>query len=169
MVGRKLWEEEEIQKLKKLYPQLGIKETAKVLGRSYFGVAIKANRIGIYIPEETTSKILSTMPRKQSSDCFMWKGGVSLAATRGMTEYQYINFKNIIKKEVSYICQDCGDNFKNKKFYLDIHHKDRNKLNNSRDNIEVLCRRCHMKAERILENLKKRMRFLDENQQHGNG
>jgi len=47
-------------------------------------------------------------------------------------------------KELSYCCERCGNK-------IDVsvrgtwagHHKDHNRLNNTKDNLEVLCKRCH--------------------------
>ncbi len=45
-------------------------------------------------------------------------------------------------------CQFCGNKA------IDRHHKDGNTLNNSPNNIQPLCRRCHMKLDgRIMDNL----------------
>lgn len=157
MANGRPWTKEEVKLLKELYPALGIKETAERLNRSYFSVSIKANRLGISIPKETTSRILSTMPRKRAAEHFLWKGGISLAASRGFTDNEYKRFKNSIKQEMDYKCESCGGDFKKRKHYLDIHHKDGNKLNNSRSNIAVLCRKCHMRAERLLETSNKKV------------
>ena len=40
-------------------------------------------------------------------------------------------------------CQECGHDGSESR--LGIHHKDRNKRNQSPDNIQVLCHRCHMR------------------------
>ena len=47
-------------------------------------------------------------------------------------------------KALSYCCERCGNK-------IDVsvrgtwagHHKDHNRLNNTKDNLEVLCKRCH--------------------------
>jgi 5-methylcytosine-specific restriction endonuclease McrA len=43
-----------------------------------------------------------------------------------------------IRDEVG-ACQDCGSSER-----LDIHHRDRNKRNQDRSNLAVLCHQCHM-------------------------
>jgi len=43
-----------------------------------------------------------------------------------------------IREEVG-ACQDCGSTGR-----LDIHHRDRNKRNQERSNLAVLCHQCHM-------------------------
>ena len=48
--------------------------------------------------------------------------------------------KRILERD-NYECQNC-ESSKN----LVIHHKDEDKLNNSEDNLVVLCRTCHMKV-----------------------
>lgn len=48
-------------------------------------------------------------------------------------------YRNIIQEDS--ICERCGfDNIK----ALEVHHKDRNRHNNKRENLEILCANCHM-------------------------
>ncbi len=42
------------------------------------------------------------------------------------------------------LCHRCGG----RQSRLGIHHKDRNKKNQSQENLEVLCHRCHMREHR---------------------
>jgi hypothetical protein len=46
-------------------------------------------------------------------------------------------------------CETCGAGKR-----LDRHHKDGNTLNNNRDNIAFLCRKCHMAADGRLDRMK---------------
>lgn len=46
-------------------------------------------------------------------------------------------------------CEKCGDPG------VDRHHKDGNTRNNSKKNVSILCRRCHMELDGRLEKLKK--------------
>lgn len=57
-----------------------------------------------------------------------WKGGRS--------NYYYRKLK---KKE---LCERC-----NSKRFLDIHHKDYNHHNNDINNLQVLCKSCHLKED----------------------
>mgnify|MGYP001589901475 CR=1 FL=1 len=44
-------------------------------------------------------------------------------------------------------CAKCGSNN-----VIDIHHKDGNTSNNALNNLQILCRVCHLKAHRELDN-----------------
>lgn len=44
------------------------------------------------------------------------------------------------------VCNDCGDTDT-----LEVHHKDRDRSNNSLSNLEVLCRACHVERHRTLD------------------
>ncbi len=47
-------------------------------------------------------------------------------------------------------CERCGELIKR----VDRHHKDGNTLNNTPENIEYLCRKCHMEEDGRLDNFK---------------
>ena len=47
-----------------------------------------------------------------------------------------------------YKCERCGSTRN-----VDVHHKDRNHLNNTPENLELLCRSCHMKEHRKVAKL----------------
>ena len=63
----------------------------------------------------------------------------------------YRNIKNkeqaeVIRKMIANVCEKCGSkDYEKNKFSLCIHHKDRNHLNNSLENLMILCPSCHMK------------------------
>jgi hypothetical protein len=46
--------------------------------------------------------------------------------------------KMAINYGLSFICEICGS-IK----YINVHHKDENEKNNNRDNLQILCRKCH--------------------------
>lgn len=53
-------------------------------------------------------------------------------------------------------CEQCSINLNLEKYYLEVHHKDYNKLNNDIDNLQSLCVLCHATVDdRHLENFKK--------------
>lgn len=55
----------------------------------------------------------------------------------------FINKRYLIKEDIRY-CQRCMKDLKNVgRYYWCLHHKDHNRKNNSRDNLELLCKRCH--------------------------
>ena len=67
-----------------------------------------------------------------------WKNGLS--AVR--------NKEGSIRKQMSQICELCD------KLTYDIHHKDGNLKNNKLENLMALCRKCHMKLDKRIFNLK---------------
>ena len=50
-----------------------------------------------------------------------------------------------LKEDANYICSKCGLDFSGYKKFLHVHHKDANKINNTRENLKVLCIECHSK------------------------
>ena len=73
-----------------------------------------------------------------------WKKG-EISGIKG--DYGIANFvRKYMLEKANYKCEKCGWNEKNKysnKIPLEIHHKDGNYLNNSEENLEVLCPNCH--------------------------
>ena len=51
-----------------------------------------------------------------------------------------------------FTCETCGVNLSSRKaeFFCEVHHKDKNKTNNSPENLECLCVKCH--AEQHIQN-----------------
>lgn len=52
------------------------------------------------------------------------------------------NYRNIIFRQKPYICERCG--YDKHHAAIIVHHKDRNRQNNSIENLEVLCACCHL-------------------------
>jgi len=52
--------------------------------------------------------------------------------------------KQLLFKQANYICGQCGKSHSD----LIVHHKDGCGLNNTLDNLQVLCVNCHRKTER---------------------
>lgn len=56
------------------------------------------------------------------------------------------SLKRSVKIRDSFNCQECLSNFSGKKSkQLDVHHIDKNRYNNSMDNLVSLCKSCHTK------------------------
>ena len=51
------------------------------------------------------------------------------------------------RENKNYICESCGIDLTKYKRLLDVHHKDGNKTNNSKDNLIALCVECHSKID----------------------
>lgn len=49
----------------------------------------------------------------------------------------------LIRRNQHHMCEDCGCNFSGAKHLLDLHHVNGNKSDNRRENLRVLCARCH--------------------------
>lgn len=57
--------------------------------------------------------------------------------------YTYETIRREIKAEVR-LCEGCGKDLSDATHYLwVIHHKDHDKSNYRRDNLQLLCKRCH--------------------------
>ena len=54
-----------------------------------------------------------------------------------MGDRQIAKIKSI-EYGMSFVCEMCGS-----VKYINIHHKDGNEANNNRDNLQILCRKCH--------------------------
>ena|SRR3990167_2403221 len=54
--------------------------------------------------------------------------------------------RKIIKIRDNYQCRECGIKEMESKYYLDVHHIDYNKQNNTTFNLITLCRKCHAKT-----------------------
>jgi len=49
------------------------------------------------------------------------------------------------REKKHFICEECSVNLENDKFFLEVHHIDKNRLNNKEDNLKSLCVLCHSK------------------------
>lgn len=58
---------------------------------------------------------------------------------------------------VSRFCEKC-----NRKIHIERHHKDGNSLNNDRQNLQFLCRRCHMEEDGRMQQFNSLIRKRDE-------
>ncbi len=53
------------------------------------------------------------------------------------------DISEIYRLSVGWICEDCGVDLASNKFFLHVHHLDRNKKNNKNENLRALCVQCH--------------------------
>ena len=56
---------------------------------------------------------------------------------------EWPNISKYMKKRSEYICSSCGRDFSKFKSFLDTHHINADKRNNTKDNLKVLCIECH--------------------------
>lgn len=81
---------------------------------------------------------------KQEEKISKWLSGED-DGTRGGNQLSQ-TIRNYLLKINNYACEECGWNKINpitQKCPLEIHHKDGNCLNNTKDNLQVLCPNCH--------------------------
>jgi hypothetical protein len=71
-----------------------------------------------------------------------WKGDAIKAQSGRSRAERWFTKKGLM-------CEFCG------KPAIDRHHKDGNTANNSKDNVQFLCRRCHMQIDGRLDKFKK--------------
>lgn len=70
-------------------------------------------------------------------------------------------FNKFLKRDIKirdgFNCQKCNKNFSGEKSKsLDVHHIDENKFNNNPNNLTCLCKSCHIKEHRYIQQLKKK-------------
>lgn len=63
--------------------------------------------------------------------------------------------KNVVRKRDNWTCQQCE-----KKRSITCHHIDENKLNNSKENLIILCKKCHIKYHRLNQKEKNKLKRL---------
>jgi hypothetical protein len=82
---------------------------------------------------------------KQGKAHHQYKSGIGLFRKRS---------KELLKSKAK--CNRCGKNLLYvKHFYRCVHHKDRDRTNNSWENLELLCKRCHQLEHECIKNLLK--------------
>lgn len=123
------------------------------------GFSTKAKRKEI---NEKVSKKLKGKPFSGTTYTGGWpasagrKGNESQKRARQMiydsNKYELMSHSQIkrkVKEEQKGKCNNCGNSeWLGKPIYLEIHHKDNNKKNNDRDNLEALCLNCHQQTEK---------------------
>lgn len=74
--------------------------------------------------------------------------GTGHATPSGKDNWNYTTGIKAYRKLRKAQCEKCGKAYGT----LDVHHKDKNRLNNSEENLITLCRSCHMKEHRNARN-----------------
>ena len=59
------------------------------------------------------------------------------------------SYRSAMKEEIKAGCIDC---FNKTEYLLVVHHKDGDRQNNKKENLEVVCRNCHIKRHLYLKN-----------------
>ena len=108
---------EEIDFLKKNYPNSEKEEICKRLNRSWEAIQAKAIRLGIF------REVRVNLGKKNGQ----WKGGINERYYRRIAFETYPHY-----------CAVCGLRGK-----LEVHHKDKNRKNNSPENLMIVCPKCH--------------------------
>ena len=58
-------------------------------------------------------------------------------------DWDYVS--KLFREKNNWTCSNCKINFSNKKHFLDVHHKNGNRTDNSESNLQCLCKDCHSK------------------------
>lgn len=104
----------------------------------YCGKELLPKQRGIYCSSACASKA-----RKENKINAWLKGEYD--ATKGGGQLS-TTIRNYLLEEAQYKCQKCGwgeINPTTQKVPLEVHHKDGNYMNNTKENLEVLCPNCH--------------------------
>lgn len=67
----------------------------------------------------------------------------------------FSRMRKIVRSEVSH-CERCGkDLTEASRYHWCVHHIDHNRSNNTRENLQMLCKSCHQIEHRCFDNLRK--------------
>jgi len=77
-------------------------------------------------------------PHAEGEDHWRYKGG------RADRERLSPKFKEAVRESRGRQCEECGKDESEQDRALSVHHIDEDPTNNDLDNLEVLCRSCHM-------------------------
>lgn len=97
---------------------------------------------------------LSRVKRSKSGQifcCLSHRNKLQKSKTRNRRNPKYPNYRKIAFEFYEHKCADCGYNAHEE--ILEVHHIDRNRSNNSLENLVILCPNCH--SLRHKNNLKK--------------
>ena len=86
-------------------------------------------------------------PKTKGKNHWNWKGGIMPEAQARLKTPEWDIIRKLVLKRDNYTCQKCGAKKK-----LDVHHKKPWRINkeDNPDNLISLCRKCHMREERLL-------------------
>jgi len=100
-------------------------------------------------------KTCSDNKKKQAINAWQWKQGIlNGLGSGGKLEQENQNYKHGLSvfrrwakeklKQLQYCCERCGKEIDARtRGTWAGHHKDHNRQNNTRDNLEILCKQCH--------------------------
>lgn len=113
---------------------------AKIFGCSKHTIQFRLKKLGINRRNHHKAMLLWGKNHSGPNHHF-WQGGILRNYNCNWDE-----LRQIVLKRDDYTCQKCGTRQK-----LDIHHKERfiKSKSNALDNLITLCRKCHMKIERL--------------------
>jgi predicted transcriptional regulator len=138
---------EQVAKIKELHEK-GLTQTqvAEILGCTQTNISKISRRVGI---------IFTNRRDQYGPNNSQYKNGL------GRSTIERLTGALVIKSGRSlFICERCGDERKDG-FEHDRHHKDRDRTNNTAENIEVVCTSCHMKIHNAMRNRDGNGRFID--------
>ena len=107
--------------------------------KAFYGLLAKGKPWYEYVIQYANSKNEIANKTKQNGYVIMWK-----------------QISQAIRERVGFCCENCRINLVQESYFLEVHHKDYNKKNNSENNLIALCVLCHANVdERHLSNFKK--------------
>lgn len=94
----------------------------------------------------------TTESRKKHSEAlkkYWLRRDIEKLKEKPLEEHNWRFIKKIIYRERILKCESCGYDYidKNNKGPYDVHHKDGNRNNSKRENLEILCLNCHWKTD----------------------
>ncbi|AEH01977.1 HNH endonuclease [Lacinutrix sp. 5H-3-7-4] len=93
---------------------------------AFYGFLAKGKPWYDYVIQYANSKNEIATKTKQNGYVIMWK-----------------QISQAIRERVDFCCENCHINLVQESFFLEVHHKDYNKKNNSDNNLIALCVLCH--------------------------
>jgi len=77
------------------------------------------------------------------------KEGPNIPTDENGYTLNWSELSKIVRELRSFTCEECKINLNTDKYYLEVHHIDGNKINNSIINLKVLCVRCHSEVDEL--------------------
>jgi hypothetical protein len=114
----------------------------------------------LYLPLCNNCRIiLMTFAWELNNGNVSWEEFLLMKAGNGelADDHQRANGYSVYWKQISYAyrnlhkfkCEKCGVDLSRHdyQYYLEVHHKDHNKMNNAKENLQCLCVKCHSRVD----------------------
>lgn len=112
-----------------------------ISGGSHNHLTRKIKKLGLNCSHFTGQK---SSLGKPSSTKRQWQE-VLIISKKDHREKSYALRRALLESGREYICEECGLDsiWNNKEIIFEIHHKDNNWLNNTKENLQFICPNCH--------------------------